>query len=55
MAQSLHDMQEHFKAVASEITSKPEEELTKEDASHLMSAEVGLNLYLSTQAQGGSD
>lgn len=42
MAQSIHDKQVHFKAVASEITSKPEAELTKADASKLMSAEVGL-------------
>ncbi|OIW30721.1 hypothetical protein CONLIGDRAFT_679487 [Coniochaeta ligniaria NRRL 30616] len=39
MAQSIHDKQVHFKAVASEITSKPEAELTKADASKLMSAE----------------
>lgn len=40
MAQSIHDKQENLKAVASEVTSKPEAELTKEDASRLMSAEV---------------
>jgi hypothetical protein len=45
MAQSIHDKQENFKAVASEITSKPEAELTQADASKLMSAEVGLPHY----------
>ena len=45
MAQSIHDKQENFKAVAAEVTSKPEAELTKEDAAHLMSAEVRLPFF----------
>lgn len=49
MAQSIHDKQENFKAVAAEITSKPEAELTKEDAKHLMSAEVGLHQRIESQ------
>lgn len=40
MAQSIHDKQEHLKVVVGEVTAKPESELTKEDASELMSAEV---------------
>lgn len=40
MAQSIHDKQEHLKDVVREVTAKPESELTKEDASKMMSAEV---------------
>ncbi|KAB5559724.1 hypothetical protein GE09DRAFT_1235999 [Coniochaeta sp. 2T2.1] len=38
-AQSIHDRQENAKHVAEEITSKPEAEITKEDASRMTSAE----------------
>lgn len=47
MAQSLHDKQENLKHVVEEVTSKPEEELTQEDASKVMSAEVSRSPILS--------
>src|SRR5690242_5672500 len=40
MAQSIHDKQQQLKAVVDEVTSKDEAEITKEDASRVMSAEV---------------
>jgi len=40
MAQSIHDKQHNLESVVNEVTTKSESELTKEDASKVMSAEV---------------
>lgn len=45
MAQSLHDKQENLHAAEREVTAKPEEELTKEDASNLTSKEASRRLF----------
>ncbi|KAL0931434.1 seed maturation protein pm25-like protein [Colletotrichum truncatum] len=39
-AQSLHDKQQNFVATAGEVARKPANEITKEDAAHVQSAEA---------------
>lgn len=39
-AQSLHDMQQKFLEVAGEVARKPADEVTKDDAAKVQSAEV---------------
>lgn len=46
-AQSLKAKQEHFVEVASEVSHKPADQITKEDAAAVESAEVCSALFLS--------
>ncbi|KAF9878002.1 hypothetical protein CkaCkLH20_04578 [Colletotrichum karsti] len=39
-AQSLHDKQQNFVATAGDVARKPANEITKEDAAHVQSAEA---------------